>query len=104
MYSRNTQMCFEEVHLPNYYHLKKGPLKVIARQDNKYTLLDLASGKIKNYHIKRLSQFIFDPHVWDPVRIAVRDTGDLFKVARVSDMQGNPRGSKQQLFFKVHWV
>jgi len=82
----------------------KGPLKVIAKQDNKYTLLDLATGKVKNYHIKRLSQFNFDPNVWDPVRIAVRDTGDLFKVARVSDMQGKPTGSKKQLFFKVHWV
>ena len=82
----------------------KGPLKVMARQENKYTLLDLASGKEKHYHIKRLSQFHFDPNIWDPVRVAVRDTGDLFKVARISEMQGKPTGSKKQLFFKVHWV
>jgi hypothetical protein len=82
----------------------KGPLKVMAKEQNKYTLLDLTTGAMKNYHIKRLSQFNFDPLVWDPITIAVRDTGDLFKVERISDMQGKPTGSKKQLFFKVHWV
>jgi hypothetical protein len=38
----------------------KGPLKIVAKQENKYTLLDLTSGKLKNYH-KTIVRISFRP-------------------------------------------
>ena len=35
--------------------------------------------------------------------MALRDTGDIFFIDKISDINGEPTGSKYQLFFKVHW-
>jgi hypothetical protein len=82
----------------------KGPLEVIRSEGNKIYLRDLITQKIKPYHIKRLIKFNFDPTKWNPLHIALRDTGDLFHVEKITDMKGSPSGPKSQLFFKVHWV
>ena len=54
--------------------------------------------------MKRLIQFNDDPSKYDTTKVALRDSGDIFYVERVSEMSGDPRGSKTQLLFKVHWV
>ena len=82
----------------------KGPYKVIAKSNGIYQLQDLITLKIKSYHVKRLSAFNFDPSKWDPLECALRDTGDLFKVAKVSGFEGNINGPKKDLRFCVHWV
>ena len=74
------------------------------KDKSKYFLKDLITQKIKPYHVKRLSKFQHDPSKWDPLKVALRDTGDLFQVLRVSGYEGNPKGPKSQLFFRVHWV
>jgi hypothetical protein len=82
----------------------KGPLQVVDKDKSKYFLKDLITQRIKPYHVKRLSKFQHDPSKWDPLKVALRDTGDLFQVLRVSGYEGNPKGPKSQLFFRVHWV
>jgi hypothetical protein len=82
----------------------KGPMKVIGKNKSRYVLQDLISMKEKLYHVKRLTEFNYDPTKWDPLQIALRDTGDLFRVERISAYQGNPKGAKAQLYFTVHWV
>jgi hypothetical protein len=81
----------------------KGPMKIISKDKSKYLLLDLISGKKKHYHIKRLTPFNLDTSKYDPHKVALRDSGDLFEIDKISDMDGDPNGSKYQLFFKVHW-
>ena len=82
----------------------KGPFQIMNKEKSKYFLKDLITQKIKPYHVKRLTQFNLDVSKWDPLNVALRDTGDLFQVEHISAMKGNPRGKKSQLFFKVHWL
>jgi hypothetical protein len=82
----------------------KGPLLVVNKEKSKYFLKDLITSKVKPYHVKRLTQFNFDPSKWNPLQVALRDTGDLFQVEKISSYKGQIKGPKSQLFFKVHWV
>ena len=82
----------------------KGPYQIDSKDRSKYFLKDLITLKVKPYHIKRLTPYNFDPTKWDPLQVALRDSGDLFQVKRISDIKDNPKGPKNQLFFKVHWV
>ena len=82
----------------------KGPLQVVNKEKSKYYLKDLITQKVKPYHVKRLSQFNFDISKWDPLQVALRDTGDLFQVSHISGYKGKINGPKSQLFFLVHWV
>ena len=81
----------------------KGPMRIISKTKSKYLLEDLISLKRKNYHIKRLTPFNLDISKYDPAKVALRDSGDTFFVHHISAMDGDPKGSKYQLFFKVHW-
>lgn len=81
----------------------KGPMRIINKDKSKYLLEDLISLKRKHYHIKRLTPFNLDITKYDPAKVALRDSGDTFFVDHISDIEGDPKGSKYQLFFKVHW-
>jgi hypothetical protein len=83
---------------------KKGPYEVMNYDKSKYYLKDLITLKVKPYHVTRISQFNYDPSKWDPLQVALRDTGDLFKVDHISAIKGDPKGPKSKLFFKVHWL
>ena len=84
----------------------KGPMKIISKESNGsiYLLEDLITFRRKRYHVRRLTQYNNDPSKYDLTRVALRDSGDIFYVERVSEMDGDPKGRKSQLFFKVHWV
>jgi len=82
----------------------KGPLQVVNKEKSKYYLKDLITQKVKPYHVKRLTQFNFDIAKWDPLQVALRDTGNLFQVSQISGYKGKINGPKSQLFFLVHWV
>jgi hypothetical protein len=75
----------------------KGPLQVIDKDKSKYFLKDLITQKIKPYHIKRLRKFQHDPSKWDPLKVALRDTGDLFQVHHISSYEGNPSYSLEYI-------
>ena len=79
-------------------------MRILAKDKSKYLLEDLISLKKKNYHIKRLTPFNLDISKYNPTKVALRDSGDTFIVEKISEMDGNPKGSKYQLFFKVHWI
>jgi hypothetical protein len=84
----------------------KGPMRIVSKESSRsiYLLEDLVTHRQKRYHVKRLTQFNSDPSKYDLTRVALRDSGDIFFVERISEMDGDPRGPKSQLFFKVHWV
>ena len=59
--------------------------------------------KIKPYHVSKIRQFRFDPTTQDPLLYALKDDGHVYAIDHVSAMRGNPKGSKKQLTFLVHW-
>jgi hypothetical protein len=82
----------------------KGPMRVIAKRDNTYSLQDIVSMRQYDYHIKNLRVFNYDPATQSPLTYALKDDGSMFQVERISKHKGDPKKSKKQLFFLVHWV
>ena len=82
----------------------KGPMKVISVNEDYYTLRNLITRKDKEYHVKRLHEFLFDPQTINPLKIACIDSGSEYMVEFIEKMKGNPTGSKENMKFLVHWV
>ena len=55
-----------------------GPIKVIRGLNSRYTLLDLITGKEKDYHVSDMKPFVFDSAIVDPVDVARRDYIEFF--------------------------
>jgi hypothetical protein len=82
----------------------KGPMRVIAKNDNTYTLQDIVNMRQYDYHIANLRVFDFDPNTQNPLTYALKDDGSMYQVERISKHKGDAKKSKKQLFFLVHWV
>ena len=54
----------------------EGPMRVIKGLNSRYTLLDLITGKEKDYHVSDMKPFVFDSASVDPLDIARRDQAD----------------------------
>ena len=47
-------------------------MRVIKGLNSRYTLLDLITGKEKDYHVSDMKPFVFDSAIVDPLDIARR--------------------------------
>ena len=56
----------------------EGPMRVIKWLNSRYTLLNLITGKEKDYHVSDLKPFVFDSALVDPLNIARRDQMEFF--------------------------
>ena len=61
---------------------------VIKGLNSPYTLLDLITGKEKDYHVSDMMLFVFDSVLVDPLDIARRDQTEFF-IEKISDHRGN---------------
>lgn len=80
----------------------EGPFRVINNVGDKYSIENLTTKVIKDVHVTRLKQFVFDPKQTDPTRIAAADKG-MFIVEKVLGHQGNTKKSST-LKFLIHWL
>ena len=55
-----------------------GPMRVIKGLNSRYTLLDLITGKEKDYHVSDMKPFVFDSALVDLLDIARRDQMEFF--------------------------
>ena len=62
----------------------KGPMRVIKGLNSRYTLLDLITGKVKDYHVSDMKPFVFDSAIVDPLDIARRDQMEFFNRGKLS--------------------
>ena len=53
-------------------------MEVIKVLNSRYTLLDLITGKEKDYHVSGMKPFVFDSAIVDPVDVACRDYMEFF--------------------------
>jgi hypothetical protein len=79
-----------------------GPMRVISNNKSIHTLLDLITGKEKEYHVYDIKPFEFDPLKTDPTDVARHDYLEFF-VERVLSMSGNPK-RLNSLRFMIKWV
>ena len=69
-------------------HLK-GPLKVVSRKGDRYTLLNLVTKNEEDVHLTRIHPFQYDSNYTSPRDAALRDVLSLFDVERILDHSGN---------------
>ena len=50
----------------------------VKEKEIDYTLLDLITGKEKDYHVSDMKPFVFDSAIVDPLDIARRDQMEFF--------------------------
>ena len=77
-------------------------MRVIKGLNSRYTLLDIITGKEKDYHVSDLRPFVFDSALVDPLDIARRDRMEFF-IDKMSDHRGKLSQGKSLQFF-VSWM
>jgi len=88
---------------PTKFHANlKGPMQVVDMQGAKYTVRNLVTKKLEDYHITLLREFRYDPRYVDPVKIAMCDE-QFYELEKVLDHRGQ-FNKKDTLFFKVKWL
>ena len=80
----------------------KGPMRVIKGLNSRYTLLDLITGKEKEYHVLDMKPFVFDSALVDPLNIARRDQMEFF-IIKNSDHRGKLSHQKSLQYFLAGW-
>ena len=80
----------------------KGPLKILARQNEEYLLLDLVTSKEKLYHVKNMRIFKFNQIVVDPLDIARRDSNEFY-IEKILAHLGDFK-KVSTLTFRVRWM
>ena len=85
--------------LHTFWH---GPMRVTKGLNSRFTLLDLITGKEKDYHVSDMKPFVFDPAIIDPLDVARRDHMEFF-IDKILDHRGN-LSRKTEIEFLVHWL
>jgi transposase InsO family protein len=82
----------------------RGPMKVVARNEDDYTLMNLVFNKEEHVHVSLIRQFVYDSNFVDPKDIARRDVISSFEVESIVDHTPKAaRTNKSKLDFKVRW-
>ncbi len=55
---------------------RKGPMRVVSKQEDTYDLLDVVSGRVEIVYVSRINPFNFDATKVDPENVAIRNQGD----------------------------
>ena len=79
----------------------KGPFRVVNCNNNIYTVQNLISSQLEDYHVTNLRPFIFDPNDTDPREIANKVLG-LVDVETIIKHKGH-KLRKKQMKFLVKW-
>ena len=59
---------------PSKFHTNlKGPYQVVEKSGTRYTVRNLVTNKLEDFHITLLREFLFYPEYVDPVKIAMCD-------------------------------
>jgi hypothetical protein len=84
----------------------KGPLLVEKKcaTPGMYTLRDLITMRLVDYHVSKLHPFRYDERTLQPAQVAATDSFDEFIVQEVIKMRGDPRKAKGQLSFLIRWA
>jgi hypothetical protein len=81
-------------------------MRVVERAKNTYTLQDLVTLKLRDYHVTQLKQFHYDNLHVDPVEIARQEQHE-FEVSEILGHRGDAKAGKKlartDLEFWVRW-
>ena len=81
----------------------RGPLKVVSKVEDDYTLMNLVSNKPEHIHVSLIRPFIYDANFVDPKDVARRDVLSTFVVASIVEHTPLNERMKSRLDFRVRW-
>jgi hypothetical protein len=88
---------------PTKFHTNlKGPYQVVSKTGAVYTVRNLVSNKLEDFHITLLREFLYDPQFVDPRKIAMCDE-QFYEIERILTHKGQ-FNKKDTLYFKVKWL
>lgn len=88
---------------PTKFHTNwAGPMRVVNFKKSTYTLQNLVTNKISDYHVTQLKAFVYDEMEVDPVDIARREAQE-FVIEQVLTHRGDPK-RRTTLEFEVKWA
>ena len=83
----------------------RGPMKVVAKTDDDYTLMNLVFNKPEHVHVSLIRPFVYDSNFVDPKDVARRDVISSFEVESIIDhTPKSKRQLKSKMDFKVRWL
>ena len=80
----------------------RGPMKVLSRDANTYTLENLISHKSELVHVTDIRPFHYDPNFIDPAKVAYKDLIGETPIERILEHYGDVK-KRSTLDFKVRW-
>ena len=80
----------------------KGPMRVVNNIGSRYTVQNLVTMKLEDFHVTRLKPFLYDDSVTIPRLVANRDQ-QVFDVDHILAHRGDPK-RKSSLEFLVRWT
>jgi hypothetical protein len=82
---------------------RRGPLQVVSIDGNVYSLKNLVTNKIEDFHVKLLKPFIFNDELINPSEVAMHDE-DYHIVTEVCDHKFvGARAKRSNLEFLIRW-
>jgi hypothetical protein len=80
---------------------RRGPMQVVSRNKNTYSVKDLVTNKIEQVNVSRLVPFYYDARYTDPRQIANTDV-QYYDVRAVLSHTGN-KNRPSYMTFQVEW-
>ncbi len=89
---------------PTKFHSNwKGPMRVVHFNKSFYTLQDLVSNKLKNYHVTQLKPFLYDVMDVDPAEVA-RAEAQEFLIENILEHRTSNSKRRTDYEFLVKWT
>jgi hypothetical protein len=80
----------------------KGPMKVMTINGDRYLLRNLIPRKDKEYHVKQLFEYTYDPTTPSPLKVACKDDGSKYPSNSLRKVEVTSRIRSN--FNLVHWI
>jgi hypothetical protein len=88
---------------PSKFHSKwKGPMRVVSSVGSRYTVQNLVTNELEDFHVLNLKPFEYDPTRTDP-RLVANTDAKVSDVEAILEHRGNIK-RKSDLKFKVRWA
>jgi hypothetical protein len=104
-YPDNSYVLVEYVEKPpsKLHPRLQGPYRVVSHVGSKYSLQNLVTDIISDFHVSRIRPYLYDAEFdEDPKSTANRDE-QMFSVEAILEHTGTTKNRKE-LFFKVRWL
>ena len=105
IYPDNTYVLVEYVNNPpsKLHPRLQGPYRVVNHIGSKYSLQNLVTDIISDFHVSRLHPYLYDEELDEDPRSTANRDEQMFTVDKILEHTGTAKNRKE-LYFKVRWL